>query len=538
MILNILNKKFQKEPLMAFFNSYGLLIKTCLVSIPFFILYEDVFRKLIKQWRNDDDFSYCFIIPFLSLYLIWKKRYLLKKIHISSSYSGLFLILFAFLLLVVGHYGVSDTLARLSILLMLIGLVLYNFGKEFLRITLFAILFLFFMIPIPSIFLSPLTLGLQLLSTKFAVFLLRSFNIPVCCSGNIIDLGIIQLQFIEACSGLRYLLPLMALCWFYLANYQLNFSKTIIFLSSTFFIAIFLNALRLFITALLSIYFDPKLATGFFHNFTGLIIFIIGIFYIFIFDRLTNSKPRLLSNANDKVELKDIHIKLFDTSMVVSLVVLFCFCLTVRGIEASAKPNAIANLPKLPERIDNWIGHNVPISKEILLRTGASHSSKVIYSSPENGSVIVYIAYYAPLNQDHIGHTPNICLPGAGWTILDLKKIQIDSFLNNKKYTIKVNQLVVDKEGHKMLIYYWFLNKGRVFTDKYLLKLYQVYSALKFTPSACYQIVLYADLSPDETIVDGENKLKLFVDFILEMFSVKNSIKKKSIMNNYISLLS
>ena len=114
-------------------------------------------------------------------------------------------------MLFIGLVGAELYTQRVSLIVVLAGLVLLLFGWQYLWIVSFPIAFLTFMIPLPTIVVNSIAFPLQLFAAKTATFCLFSLGIPVLREGNLISLVGMTLEVNEACSGLRSLLALLAL---------------------------------------------------------------------------------------------------------------------------------------------------------------------------------------------------------------------------------------------------------------------------------------------------------------------------------------
>ena len=182
----------------------------CLVflSILIFIFWESV--NLMVLWWERDEYSHGYLIPLVSAYFIWQKKEKLSIIEFNGSWYGLALLFFG---LFVGFAGVASsvyTVQQYGFLIALYGLVWAFVGGKAFRIMLVPLLILIFMIPLPNFLYFNLSQKLQLISSAIGVFVIRLFDISVYLEGNVIDLGVYKLQVVEACSGLRYLFPLMS----------------------------------------------------------------------------------------------------------------------------------------------------------------------------------------------------------------------------------------------------------------------------------------------------------------------------------------
>ncbi len=246
------------------------------------LLYFRVVQYLVRDWIHLPDFSHGFLIPIVSLYFVYERRKQLSVINPSSSWAGLGLILFGALLLLLGNLATEYFTMRFSMLVVFGGIVLFLLGKEFLKMLLFPIAFLIFMIPIPSILMDRMTFPMQLFASKVAANTLYLVGIPVLREGNVMLLANTSLEVAEACSGIRSLISLLALSVVFAYISQKATWKRVIVVLSTFPIAIIANAARVSGTGILAHYYGDSVAQGFFHGFSGWILFVVAFVCLFV----------------------------------------------------------------------------------------------------------------------------------------------------------------------------------------------------------------------------------------------------------------
>lgn len=236
---------------------------------------------MVNDWSTNDNYSHGFLVPFISFYLIWKDRSDLLKMKPSPSNTGMIFFIGSLLFFIVTNIGAELFTMRLSMIFVILSGVLFLFGKEITRKISLAVLYLVFMIPFPAIIWNKIAFPLKLYATSMAVSVIGFLGIPVYQEGNIIHLANSTLEVVDACSGLRSLVSLLALsAAFALVSEHLKIKKTVLFLSAVP-IAIFLNILRLTVTAILSKFYGPEIVQGFLHDFSGILVFIIAIFILF-----------------------------------------------------------------------------------------------------------------------------------------------------------------------------------------------------------------------------------------------------------------
>jgi exosortase len=244
-------------------------------------LYAPTLLRLGEQWWLDANFSHGVFVPIFSAFVLWQNRFRLARIPAVPSLWGLPLVCLSLCLLMVGTFGAEVFLTRLSLVLLAAGMVIFFLGWEMLRAVIFPLLFLIFMIPIPAIVFNQITFPLQILASKLAAAMLPWFGVPVLREGNVINLPAMPLEVAEACSGIRSLLSLstLAVIYGYLAETVVGLRVALALASIP--IAVAANGLRILGTGLLVQYWDPEKAEGFFHIFSGWLIFIVSLLMLF-----------------------------------------------------------------------------------------------------------------------------------------------------------------------------------------------------------------------------------------------------------------
>jgi len=269
--------------------------------------YASVLVKLGNQWWVDENYSHGLLIPFIIGYILWSERERLgSAVKRPAILWGGALVILSVLMLWAGTAGSELFMQRTSLVVMLAGIALYFWGWNILRLALVPLLLLALAIPIPAIIFNQIAFPLQLFASRCAVWAMRALDIPVLRQGNIIELMPLgstktkKLEVVEACSGIRSLMTLatLAVVFAYFTYprpkdgdgdgtksfgwlYQWGFWRSVIIVLSAVPIAIFTNALRVSGTGVLSRYYGTEIADGFFHSFSGWVIYIVAFVLLF-----------------------------------------------------------------------------------------------------------------------------------------------------------------------------------------------------------------------------------------------------------------
>jgi len=256
--------------------SKAVLTASVLLVLSFALLYSHVFAKLVRDWAANENYSHGFLVIPLALYFVWERRSRLMSVSPQPSSAGLLVVVASLAILVAGVLGAELFLTRISIIGLLAGTIWFIWGLPHLRILAFPLAFLILMIPIPAILFNQIAFPLQLLASRFGEGSLRLCGVPVLREGNVIVLATTTLEVAEACSGIRSLISLLTLGIVY--GYFIDrrpFVRALIAFA-TIPIAIVANGLRVAGTGVAAHYFGREWAQGFFHTFSGWLVFVVA----------------------------------------------------------------------------------------------------------------------------------------------------------------------------------------------------------------------------------------------------------------------
>jgi exosortase len=246
-------------------------------------LYGPTIYHLVLQWAaTDSDFSHGFFVPLFSAFVLWQERRRLSEIILKPSWSGLVLIALALCVLIVGRLGAELFLARVSMLVLIAGLVVLFAGWNFFRAVFFPWAFLLLMIPIPTLVFNKITFPLQLLASRVAADVLPWLGVPVLREGNVINLPSVPLNVAEACSGIRSLMSLvcLAIIYGYLMERRIVVRWALALISVP--IAVAANSARIVGTGLMVQRWGSERALGFYHIFEGWLVFVACLVLLYL----------------------------------------------------------------------------------------------------------------------------------------------------------------------------------------------------------------------------------------------------------------
>jgi exosortase len=248
-----------------------------LLAVLAVILYHGIAVKLVRDWYDLPDFSHGFLIPFFAAFLLWDNRQQLRRTPIVPTWAGAPLVVLGLFELLVGVFGADLFLQRTSFIVLIAGLVWTLLGNAMLGRLKFVLFVLLLAIPLPTIVFNQITFPLQILASTWASQLLQSVGVPVLRDGNIINLPAMPLEVAEACSGIRSLMSLFTVAVIYGYFLEQATWRRVVLAFSSIPIAVAANVARIFGTGLCVQYWDPEKAMGFFHEFSGWLMFLVSL---------------------------------------------------------------------------------------------------------------------------------------------------------------------------------------------------------------------------------------------------------------------
>jgi exosortase D (VPLPA-CTERM-specific) len=498
-------------------HNYGGLV---LIGAALLLFYSQTLQGLWKLWISDPDYSYALVIPFVSAYIIWEKRITLAATSVRPSWPGG---IFVFLFLTVSVYGIlgsSPSVVRCSLPLMILAVTLFCYGWQRFMVLLYPLSLLLFMIPLPTVLQTKIGVPLKYLSTKLGEIMLRAVGVSVYVEGNIIDLGVTQLQVVDACSGLRYILPLLGLGVIFVYFFEKTRWKQILLVIITIPISILANGLRISITGFLVQHYGLKTAEGFFHGFSGWLIFVFAIVVLISVYMLLRLPARSKPAGRFTRAFYDSAVKTEKSVSNKIPVTMTCIALLVGGVlnytTAAMPPVSIQNgFSAFPLTIEEWQGRMVTMDSRIIRLSGAEEAFNATYLSPNGEIVALYMGYRSsPFTEsENFFHSPNVCLPSLGWKTLEIETHIITEVPGFGE--IKVRKMLIEKMGRKQLVYYWFQTKKHISADVNINRFHLTLHALFKDNTHDLFIRPISPLQPTESVIDAEKRLDRFVRILM-----------------------
>jgi len=451
------------------------------------VAFHDAIFFMLKRWGEQEELSHSYFIPFISGWLVWSNRDAVMKSVGSPSIIAVYLGALAAIFLLLAPVTYTFLLQDIGLIIAIAAIVTGIGGLSLLRITAIPIAFLLFAVPPPYWAITTLSWNFQNMSSELGVAMIELMNIPVHLSGNIIDLGVIQLQVAEACSGLRYLFPFLSLGFLTAYLFKAPLWQRIIVFLSTIPITIFMNSLRIAITGALVQAYGASHTEGFLHFFEGWVVFllcllalagVIGVFCLIVPPR------RHILDAVGVPELEPVLPKEGQTQQFIKPAFLGIIGALVLTTMAGTKFLTIETLivPKreiftfLPFEFPDFEHKVVPIDSEIAEVLAADDSIVIDLVSPDGNLFNIYLAYLEARRDGSSWHSPRQCIPGGGWQITSLDIIQGSDEPGTLPFAY--NRMVIEANNQKQIVYYWYDQRGRKIANEYVMKASVIYDTV------------------------------------------------------------
>ncbi|MDZ4140135.1 MAG: VPLPA-CTERM-specific exosortase XrtD [Erythrobacter sp.] len=486
------------------------------------------FTSLASAWGTPE-YSHGPLIPLISLYLFLRE---LRRNRTAPAGTpadrrpGIALILLALTFGIFGNLVQIPDLVTYALILWVGGVVLVGFGWAQGRTHWAPVLHLIFMLPLPQFVYWKLTIFLQLVSSELGVWFVALAGIPVFLEGNVIDLGVYKLQVAEACSGLRYLFPILSFSYLFSILYRGPFWHKAVLLLMAAPLTVLMNSFRIGMIGILVNSYGIEQAEGFLHFFEGWVIFgaCVGILFLtaIALQRLTPSPLSLADTIDldfDGFGAQAARLLRISTSRglitaaLISAAVATAFIVTPPPARINMDRDSFALFPR---NVGAWSGNPELLDPDTERVLGASDYINITYAAPgETGYVNFFAAWYVKQTEGSGIHSPEVCLPVGGWEVFSIDPTPV-SIPGTVYGDFKVNRAVIQKGLSKQLVYYWFEQRGKRMTNDYLAKASVVYDSLTMGRTDGAMVRFVTPIGRNETEAAAEARMQRFMGELLQ----------------------
>ncbi len=475
------------------------------------VLFREGLSELVRRWSVQEEYSHGFLIPLVTGWLLWVRGDTVTASMGRPAWSGTALVVIAGLVHVLGQLSAILIVSQLAFLIVLLGMILAFGGFPLLSVCFIPVAFLIFAIPLPYFINASLSLELQLISSRLGVAFIKFFAVPVYLEGNVIDLGTYKLQVVEACSGLRYLFPLVSLAFLAAYLFRAPIWQRAIVLFSSIPITIAMNGIRIGAIGVTVDKWGPLLAEGVLHFFEGWIIFVASALLllteVYLLSRISGQRFfecfGVIPDAAPPVPRKSVgparDRKPFYACLLLLLATLCASSFTTNRVEVIPTRSRFVTFPT---NIGDWDGHPSLLDPQV--ERSLALDDYLLSDFTNDGNVVnLYVAYYA---SQHGGkyHSPLVCIPGDGWSISTFRRISYGT-------DHPVNRALIERNGVRQLVYYWYQERGRQIASEYWSRWYLLYDAVAMDRSDGALVRLITPIESDESDEHADHRLREFI---------------------------
>lgn len=485
------------------------------------------FVSLAEAWATPE-YSHGPLIPLISLYLFLRELRQTPPAPPGTPADrrpGILLLVFAFLVGIFGNLVKIPDITAYGLILWTGGVMLIGFGWAQGKRHFLPVVHLVFMLPLPQFVYWKLSIFLQGISSEIGVWLVALAGVPVYLEGNVIDLGIYKLQVAEACSGLRYLFPILSFSYLFAILYRGPMWHKAVLLLSAAPLTVLMNSVRIGVIGIIVNSYGIEHAEGFLHFFEGWVIFLSCVGILFL---MAIVLQRTMRDPKPLAETIDLDFQGFGPQAARLLGITASRGLAAAALLSMAVAAAFVLVPPpasveperdpfilFPRSLGDWSGVVSPLEPDVERVLAADDYINATYLAPGQAPVNLFVAYYDKQTEGSGIHSPEVCLPTGGWEVfsIDPHPVTVPGTVYG---TFQVNRAVIQKELSKQLVYYWFEQRGQRMTNDYKAKASVVIDSLTRGRTDGALVRFVTPIAEGETEAEAEARMQAFMGLALE----------------------
>jgi EpsI family protein len=488
--------------------------------LAFWLVYYPTVLKLTEYWATNDTYSYGFLVPFISAFLVWLRRDLLRQHTRQPSLRVGGLVLgFGLLMFIVGTKSSTNLIEELSLPVTVSGLVILMFGTRIAQSLTFPLAYLFTMIPFWDFLTRGLQEPFQLYSAIMGVGALRLLNIPVFREGVIIYLPDITLEVADVCSGVNNLVAVLCIGVPLTHLYIKGWLKRSFVIVSAVLIALLSNGVRVAIVSLFAFY-GIRGANGDIHGPFSLArsLLISGIGFVVLFWLISifaNKHP--VSNVSlagivDKPRKRSATLI---SALGLAVVMLVGSIYVDRWYTVTPVPLK-SDLVSFPSSIGRWQLLGAGSFSSTFAKIGFDETLSRRYIAEDGGEIELLIGYFASQQQGRELAGPEMSALVPAFESASTAPVE---------GAIKVKDYLTSTGSETYHVTYWYLVGGEVASERYQAKWKTSWNAVIRRRSDGGLVVVRTRINGEDSIDASRQKVR---DFLQGVIAASNAYFQKA----------
>jgi exosortase D (VPLPA-CTERM-specific) len=488
------------------------------------VFFADGLAALLEAWQLPE-YSHGPLIPVLSALLFLRQLKTVPENHGAADrrWIGFVVVVCALLFGLLGKLATIPDIVAYALILWVGGVLLISFGWSTGKHFWPPVLHLVYMLPLPGLIYYKMTTWLQFVSSELGVWFLKLLSVPVFLDGNIIDLGVTKLHVAEACSGLRYLFPILSFSYIFAVLYRGPMWHKAVLLLSAAPITVLMNSVRIAVAGYIVNTWGLEWVDGFSHFFEGWVIFVLCILILFGLARVMlffHAEKMSLVDALDleteglgaqfmRLRLVQPSAALISAALVFTMAAAAWQMVPERGQQAPARDS----FALFPRELGAWRqdGPRQLLGPGVERSLAADDYLQIdLVRDDTTPDVGLFMAWYDDQSQGGV-HSPEICLPGAGWEIAWLERTDITERMGSD-LPFAINRAIIQKGELRMMVYYWFEQKGRRIAWDFAAKVQLMVDGIRTGRTDGALVRLTTVIGADESDAAAEARLQDVLD--------------------------
>ncbi len=465
-----------------------------LLAMLLFVAFAQTLMEMGREWFAHAEYGHGVLMPPIAGWMVWQRRSRLIALRRTGrgspwlEFAAALALVPLGILLLLGELRLSWFLKPFAFVGALAASIVILYSWEGLKALLAPLFALCLMCPIPWRVVVGITLPLKRCATVLATGLADLTGLDASLEGNLIHVpGISSLQIVDQCSGVNSLVSLVSVallgCIFWRRPWPL---KAAVVLSCAP-IAVLVNSVRIWLTALLSVHVSPAVAQGFFHFFEGFLLFGVGalalVGWACVLGRLVPEKPAVAVQERTPRIRRDRPL-LRGVAAVLAVIALAGTAYGAQRMrsrldahtDAAAASRMGEAFATLPLEVGAYRGERRVWDEATVRASGADAYGSVRYVDSDHQVYELFVG--GALRNEQNFHAPNVCMPSAGWETIAAGEVT-SRCAGVPPVAPEMRRLLLQRGNERMLAYYWFQAGDRLASSEWAVRGYRLLDLLR-----------------------------------------------------------